>query len=318
MSATDYFSVQVFFLLFREALESAIIVSVLLSFLKRSFDQLGETNPETDKLYRKLRFQVWFGALAGISICGIIGLIFILTFQFLGKNIWNKTEKLWEAFFCIIASLMITVMGRSMLRVNKMQKKWQVKLAKAILREEEQPAYSVRSFARKYTMAILPMVTTMREGLEAVAFLGGLGMNVSSSSIPLSTITALGLGLCVGLAIYKYGCNHGSIRNFVLASSCFLYLVAAGLLSRGVWFLEMHRFIQKVGQDVSESGSGPVSLLLLLVSSGDSTREMEDIWLGVSLILEKSSSFLSVPFNSWISLKFSLVIASKFSILGDP
>jgi high-affinity Fe2+/Pb2+ permease len=49
----NVFAVPVFFIVFRETLETSIIVSVLLSFLKQ---QLG---PDRDKtVYKKLRNQV--------------------------------------------------------------------------------------------------------------------------------------------------------------------------------------------------------------------------------------------------------------------
>jgi high-affinity iron transporter len=49
----NVFAVPVFFIVFRETLETSIIVSVLLSFLKQ---QLG---PDKDKtVYKKLRNQV--------------------------------------------------------------------------------------------------------------------------------------------------------------------------------------------------------------------------------------------------------------------
>ena len=34
------------------------------------------------------------------------------------------------------------------------------------------------------------------------------------------------------------GGNFASIQGFLIASTAFLYLVAAGLFSKGVWFLE--------------------------------------------------------------------------------
>ena len=52
--AKDVFSVPVFFIVFRETLETAIIVSVLLAFLKQTLD-----GPHRDaKVYKSLRRQV--------------------------------------------------------------------------------------------------------------------------------------------------------------------------------------------------------------------------------------------------------------------
>lgn len=264
MAFEDIFSIQVFFLVFREVLESAIIMSVLLSFLKRAFNQGPDTSdPESQKMYFKLRRQVWAGSILGVLLCFVIGALFIAVFYYLGTNLWDRTEKLWEGFFCILASVMITVMGKSMLRMNKMQEKWRLKLARIIVDQRTSDQTNVQGkislLSKKYAMALLPFVTTLREGLEAVAFLGGLGVSAPASSIPLAVLTAVALGASVGYIMYTWGTFHVSIRYFILFSTCFLYLVAAGLLSRGVWFLEMHRFISKVGQDISENGSGPGS-----------------------------------------------------------
>lgn len=55
--AVDVFSVPVFLIVFRETLETVIIVSILLAFLKQT---LG--GPEQDaKIYKKLVRQVSYG-----------------------------------------------------------------------------------------------------------------------------------------------------------------------------------------------------------------------------------------------------------------
>jgi high-affinity iron transporter len=49
------------------------------------------------------------------------------------------------------------------------------------------------------------------------------------------------------------------IQIALIISTCFLYLVGAGLLSKGVGFLEDNAFNKLVGGDASESGNGPGS-----------------------------------------------------------
>lgn len=44
-----------------------------------------------------------------------------------------------------------------------------------------------------------------------------------------------------------------------MASSCLLYLVAAGLVARSVWYFEQGRWTKAVGKDVGERGAGPGS-----------------------------------------------------------
>lgn len=79
-----------------------------------------------------------------------------------------------------------------------------------------------------------------------------------ATSFPLAIFAGAIIGIGIGLAMYKGG-NKMSLQVFLIASSCFLYLVAAGLMSKGVWFFELERFVEKCGQDTSETGSGPGS-----------------------------------------------------------
>jgi high-affinity iron transporter len=50
---------------------------------------------------------------------------------------------------------------------------------------------------------------------------------------------------------------YAPIRIFLIVSTCVLYLVAAALLSRGVWFLEANAWNGLTGGDAAEGGNGP-------------------------------------------------------------
>lgn len=60
------------------------------------------------------------------------------------------------------------------------------------------------------------------------------------------------------LTWYRGG-NQASLQVFLIISTCFLYLVAAGLFSKSVWYFENHAWNKVVGGDASEVGSGPGS-----------------------------------------------------------
>lgn len=77
-------------------------------------------------------------------------------------------------------------------------------------------------------------------------------------SIPLAVICGLGIGALIGYLIYKGG-NKASLQVFLVVSTCFLYLVAAGLFSKGVWYLEQDAWVKLAGEGVAEAGSGPGS-----------------------------------------------------------
>lgn len=301
------FSVPVFFIVFRETLEAAIIISVLLAFIKQSLGTpttevsditnhpeydpenpekvlspvevsadsssgdafAGQSEAEKKELQKKLIRQVWFGAGFGLLICFVLGGTFIGVFYSLDKNLWSSFEDLWEGIFCVIATVMITFMGLAMLRINKMKEKWRVKIAKTLLQSKGEykdtsfkgrlkSIFNFRYNSKKYALGILAFVTTLREGIEAVVFVGGVGLGEDATAFPLPVFCGLAAGGLIGYFIYRGG-NFMSIQIFLIASTCFLYLIAAGLFSRAIWYFQMYRFAKKAGGDVAEGGSGPGS-----------------------------------------------------------
>ena len=251
----NVFAVQIFFIVFRECLEATIIISVLLSFLKQC---LG--GPDQDKtIYKRLVKQVWLGSAAGIIVCLIIGGVFIGVFYGLGKDIWTKSEDLWEGIFYLIAAIIISVMGLAMLRINKMKEKWRVKIAQSLAeRTKADSSTWLGAWSKRHVMFILPFITTLREGVEAVVFVGGVSLSLPASSFPLPVVCGIIAALIIGYFIYRGG-NMLSIQIFLVASTSVLYLIAAGMFSKAVWSLQYRSFAQGVGGDVAEAGDGPGS-----------------------------------------------------------
>lgn len=57
-------------------------------------------------------------------------------------------------------------------------------------------------------------------------------------------------------------CRGGSIakiQTFLVFSTCFLYLIAAGLFSRAFWCFETQQWNKVIGGDAAELGDGPGS-----------------------------------------------------------
>ncbi|PNY23290.1 Plasma membrane iron permease [Tolypocladium capitatum] len=254
--AKNVFAVQVFFIVFRECLEAIIIISVLLSFLKQC---LG--GPDQDKsIYKRLVKQVWAGSAAGVVICLVIGGAFIGVFYGLGKDIWSNSEDLWEGIFYLIAAIIISIMGLALLRINKMKDKWRVKIAQSLAERSRSTKSTTRlgDWSRRHVMFILPFITTLREGVEAVVFVGGVSLSLPATSFPLPVVCGVIAATIVGYFIYRGG-NIMSIQIFLIASTSVLYLIAAGMFSKAVWRLQYHAFAQRVGSDVAEEGDGPGS-----------------------------------------------------------
>ncbi|CAK3857621.1 plasma membrane iron permease [Lecanosticta acicola] len=251
----NVFAVPVFFICFRECLECTIIVSILLAFLKQSIG-----GPDRDKdVYKKLLKQIWLGVGLGVAICLVIGGAFIGTFYGLGKDIYGNSEDIWEGAFSLIASIIITLMGIGLLRVSKLQDKWRVKIAQALEGRHTGKGLALsarfRIWAEKYAMFWLPFITVLREGLEAVVFIGGVGLGLPATSFPLAVICGLLAGVVIGYLIYRGG-NTTKLQIFLTISTCFLYLISAGLFSKAVWYFQNYHWTQLTGGDASETGSG--------------------------------------------------------------
>ncbi|KAI9753450.1 MAG: orotidine 5'-phosphate decarboxylase [Chaenotheca gracillima] len=249
----NVFAVPVFFIVFRETLETSIIVSVLLAFLKQT---LG---PERDPaVYKKLVRQVWLGTGLGLVVCLIIGAGLIGAFYGLGTDKWAGTEDIWEGVFGLVASIVISLMGAALLRVSKLQDKWRVKLARALEAKHVKADTRTGRFKRwaeKYAMFILPFITVLREGLEAIVFIGGVSVGQPATAFPIAVICGLLAGCLIGFFIYKGG-NYASIQIFLIVSTCFLYLVAAGLFSKAVGDFEADKWNRVIGGDAAETGNG--------------------------------------------------------------
>ena len=163
-----------------------------------------------------------------------------LSYQFYTtlSDLWAKSEQLWEGIFSIIAAVLIYVMGLAFLKMDRSRVKWRIKLAQAfdnkvsstgLLEEDaEQAAYSKKEARNgKWALFLLPFITVLREGVEAVVFVGGVsarcnavGIHVeavliipayvqvslgqSGTSIPIATI----VGLIAGAAVGEWSRQH--------------------------------------------------------------------------------------------------------------
>ncbi|ORY55097.1 iron permease FTR1/Fip1/EfeU [Pseudomassariella vexata] len=277
----NVFAVPVFLIVFRETLETVIIVSVLLAFLKQTLGGPDHDAVVYKKLVKQVRIQrkqnttqsltvpvliirvlqVWLGVGLGLLICVIVAGGLIGAFYTLGKNAWESSEYNYEGAFALVAAVIITVVGAGLLRIGKMQEKWRVKLATAF----EGPVQTggarggaFKRFAEKYAMFYLPFITVLREGIEAIVFLAGVTFSAPATAVPLPVVVGLAVGIIVGYILYKGGAS-AKLKYFLIASTCLLYLVAAGLFSRSVWYFEQQKWNNIIGGDAAELGTGPGS-----------------------------------------------------------
>lgn len=288
---SDYFSVPIFFIVFRETVEAGIIISVLLSFVEQLMttgkavgtdstssqldshhvlenDQSSGENSkveQTRKLVRRMRWQIWAGTIAGFIIALAIGAAFIAVFYTKLTDLWAQTEQIWEGVFSLIASIIIYLMGIAFLKMDRARVKWRLKLTAAFDRSQRKALGQVESTedkregsGGKWALFLLPFITVLREGLEAVVFVGGVSLGEPAVAIPIPVIVGIIAGMIVGFIIYRTG-SSTTLHWFLIGSTTLLFLIGAGLLSKAVGFFEYYRFASGVGGDVAETGDGPGS-----------------------------------------------------------
>jgi high-affinity iron transporter len=241
-----------FFVLFRETLEAAIIVSVLLSFIERmSFPGVNEE--KFLNLQHQLRKMVWIGTGIGLGSTFVCGGTVIAIWYLYGQNIWEGAELLWEAIFGTVAVLAITFTAFAMLRSHELSEKLSKKLAARmeeqrlsqdtigdgesadLLIEGEQVAKVGSGIS--FVFLWIPFLTVIREGMEAMVFLGGVAISEPPSAIPAAAVAGILSGLIIGYFVH-FGGSKMALHWFFVISSYFLFLVAAGLLSRAEGLFE--------------------------------------------------------------------------------
>eukprot|EP00898_Chlorokybus_atmophyticus_P005237 jgi/Chlat1/5714/Chrsp38S05550 len=225
MGASDWFSATAMFILFRETLEAAVILSVLLQFLKK-------TNSEHCKKH------VWWGAGLGLAVAILVGVVFLIIYYTLDKEVFSgKGEQIFEGVVLTIATVMITVLGFAMLKMMAMQAKFERKLA----------AMAEKNLAGKQgkAMFIIAFTSVVREGIEAVLFLTGVGVD-NPKAIPIAGVVGIILGIIVGYILF-FSLKFTNLKWFFYISTAILLIIAAGLFRQAI-----HEFQESEEEEAGE------------------------------------------------------------------
>jgi len=99
------------------------------------------------------------------------------------------------------------------------------------------PSNPLSTRAHAMSVFVLAMTAVLREGIESVIFLAGVGSNVPPTSIPLACLAGLIVGLAVGAFIFYGGRSIRDLRVFFCISTFMLFLIAAGQVALGTLLL---------------------------------------------------------------------------------
>jgi len=207
-----------FLITFRETLEAALVVGIVLAFLNRT----------GNREYRKI---VYWGILSGI----LLSTIFAFGFQWFLGGFSGKVEKVSEGFFSLAGAALITTLIL-----------WMARHRNVILSIESKVAASIKK-ANPMGVYLLILVSILREGIETVVFLESAGTmgNVGFLSSVLGIAAALSLGYLIFFTSMRI-----SLRAVFNVTNILLILFAAGLVAYGIHELQEAGMIPTIVEHV--------------------------------------------------------------------
>ncbi|KAH7387650.1 hypothetical protein KP509_16G034600 [Ceratopteris richardii] len=265
------FSVPAFFILFRETLEASIVLSVMLTLIDKIVEDRNSR--------RTMKRKAWAGVVSGVALSLAAAAIFLSLYYTVAKKAWEKSEPLWEGVLGLIAVVLITLMAFSMIRVDTWREKWERKLTKvtvdAVNEQEVNPEHEVGRQRSKWALFLIPFTVVVREGVEAVIFLGGIGLEGSGTAYPLPAVIGGACGVIVGYVLYKGG-GRVALKAFLGAATLLLFVIAAGLFAGSVHELEEYtdneHFLWKLRCCDPEGNNGWSLLQALVGWRNEATR----------------------------------------------
>ena len=193
---------------FREGLEAALIVGIVLGYLK--------------KMGYKRQAAVWWGVASAVIVSVIAG----VALQVLGIAFEGRGEELFEGIAMLLAAAVLTWMIF-----------WMQRQGRSIRAELEADVRHAVIGGSQWALFALAFVAVVREGIETALFLTAAAF----SATPAQTLIGGGLGLAlavvVGWLLFAVSVRL-DVRAFFRVTSVLLILFAAGLVAHGVHELQ--------------------------------------------------------------------------------
>ncbi len=192
-------------LAFREGLEAALILGIVLGVLRR----VGRSDQER---------LVWLGAgLATLaSLCVGIGL------YALGVSFEGSAEEVFEGLAMLFAAGVLTWMIF-----------WMQRQGQAIQTELEQDVHRAATGGGRWAIFSLAFVAVFREGIELALFLAAAAFTTTAAGTVIGALVGLTAAVLAGWLIFATTMRL-DIQAFFRVTSILLIFFAAGLVAHGV------------------------------------------------------------------------------------
>ena len=208
-----------FIITFRETLEAALIVGIILGYLLRT---------------KQTRYNnvVYIGVISGI-VASVIGAIL---FNKLAGGFEGTAEQIFEGITAFIGSLLLTTMIL-----------WMMK-QKHISSELQHKVHTETTESHKFGLFSLVFLSVLREGIETVIFLGAASF-VSTDNNLIGALIGIIAAIVLGYAIF-IGSMKINLKKFFKITNILLILFAAGLVAHGIHEFEEAKIIPSIIEHV--------------------------------------------------------------------
>lgn len=209
-----------FIITFRETLEAALVVGIVMSYLSKSGN-------------KKWFATVYWAIFAGIILSVVAGYLFEV---FLG-GFEGIVEEVFEGIIMLVAAAMISWMIV-----------WMLKQRHVISRHIKEKVDQHVQTERRFGVFALIFVAVLREGIETVLFLKASALQSGSNNFLLALL-GIAVAVVIGYLLFS-GLKKLSLRKFFTVSSILLILFAAGLVAHGVHELQEAGWIPVVVEEL--------------------------------------------------------------------
>ncbi|MFY9589086.1 MAG: iron uptake transporter permease EfeU [Actinomycetota bacterium] len=217
-----------FLITLREGLEMALIVAIVLAYLRK----VGRSHDAK---------TVWYGTLAAIAIAvGAGAIIFAAVGELEGKG-----EAIVEGVVAFLAAGVLTWMVF-----------WMRRQARYIKGELHAKIDAALASGSTLALAGIAFFAVLREGLETALFLlsSSIGSEAAASQA-IGGLIGIAIAIAIGYLIYQ-GSHRINLRTFFTATGVLVLLFAAGLLAKGVHEFQEAGLIGTVHEHVWTIGVG--------------------------------------------------------------
>ncbi|MBI5227849.1 FTR1 family protein [Candidatus Micrarchaeota archaeon] len=200
------FMIAEFIVMFRESLEVAFVIGIILAYLHKTKNQDQEKH-------------VWLGVCSGI----LISIALVFAFQAL-KIEFEDHEEIFEGFFMITTAALVSWLILWVVKQKKIVENLQSEV-KVVLEKNGM-----------FGLFLLALTATLRESVESVLFMAGIYINAGAISL-LGGFLGIAAAVIVGILVFEYAVRF-NIGLFFKATTVILVLLTAGLFSQGLHELQ--------------------------------------------------------------------------------